>query len=58
MIKKLQLLKEAETFDDYIELHNSMTGRTAASNGIYSTLAASTSGTVIVDMNALMGDML
>ena len=58
MIKKLQLLKEAENFTDYIELHNAMTGRIEASTTIYSSLAASTSGTVIVDMNALMGDML
>ena len=35
-----------------------MTGRIEASTTIYSSLAASTSGTVIVDMNALMGDML
>ena len=58
MIKKSQLLKEAETFTDYVELHNAMTGRTEDSNNNYESLAAGASGTAIVDMNALMGDML
>ena len=58
MIRRLHLLKEAETYTDYVELHNAMTGRTEDSNNIYESLAAGASGTVIVDMNALMGDVL
>ena len=49
------MLKEAETFTGYVELHNAMTGRTEDSNNIYESLAAGASGTVIVDMNALIG---
>ena len=52
------MLKEADTLEDYTELHNAMIGLIDQSTSIYQPLAASASGTVIVDMNALMGDLL
>ena len=52
------MLKEAETFTDYVESFHSVTGRTADSNNIYESLAAVASGAVVVDTSALLGGML
>ena len=58
LMEQLQQIKDAQDTDDYVEIFNSVQGRTASSTTTYDAIAASGTRTIVVDMNRIMGNML
>ena len=58
LMEQLQQIKDAQDTDDYIEIFNSVQGRTASSTTTHTVTAASGTRTIVLDMNRIMGNML